>query len=111
VAEKILLISMSSPEWFPDMIPEPFKRRVNRTWPRRADGRIVMHDKDKDPKKLKAEDLEKRVAPMAFSYSDPVEDPPPPQPLPIETLGGGGTGPEPPTGGGGTSRGGGRTQE
>ena len=32
-------------------------------------------DKNKDPKKLNAEELEKRVAPLALTYTDPTTDP------------------------------------
>jgi hypothetical protein len=31
-------------------------------------------EQGKDPKKLKAEELEKRVAPVSLSYTEPTED-------------------------------------
>jgi len=60
---------------------------------------------EKDTKKLNAEELEKRVAPMALTYTDPTTDP---TSSPTTTKGKDGN---PITGGtGGSGGGGGKTQ-
>ena len=73
----------------------------------RPEGRKGRFAVDKDTKKLKAEELEKRVAPMALTYTDPTADP---TASPTATKGkDAGTTPGTP-GGGGSGGGGGKTQ-
>ena len=85
------------------MIRESVNGGLTVVRPRGRKGRFVV---DKDTKKLKAEELEKRVAPLALTYTDPTADPT----ASPTTKGKDGSSTPGTPGGGGSGGGGGKTQ-